>query len=461
MRDYKLVAPDIDGLLRFFDRGHMNPSRPSEALCSAMEPLFDVLHDLAPIKSNDEVKAIWVIVPRGSIEDYDSYEDLLELGEVDSREEYEKRWAEDYPDPFSWYELVLMESFNKNRVLEYRGISFGNRFIVSASMDSDDSLEEQFTSYREEAVITLCSLLTTAALDSMRMLEAGRYNTLVADSLPYQFRTGVISRTVLWQKEPDLKEHDLEGISEERLAYFRQLLLSGVNDPEKIGRMKHMTADDFFHACALGYQACEYEGTDLPWVEQYFLHADGRDEGLSGRGYGLNAGPGIDYNNAAAWDQWYFHREQRGGHPWEVCRGGNSTHVSLFVYHDEHDNGFLYRSGKITEDEYQRRMEKAGYYFIVEGKHRAVEAVTFYTEILKAGFPVIISDAEEILSRFEGRDFIGIVPHHVTPRYCEGLFPAKYGKVIDFMHVYEEEMAAFGNDIVWLPEEEAKLIISG
>ena len=87
--------------------------------------------------------------------------------------------------------------------------------------------------------------------------------------------------------------------------------------------------------------------------------------------------------------------------------------------------------------------------------------MTFYTEILKAGFPVIISDAEEILSRFEGRDFIGIVPHHVTPRYCEDLFPAKYGKVIDFMHVYEDEMEAFGTDIVWLPEEEAELIIPG
>ena len=326
-------------------------------------------------------------------------------------------------------------------------------------MDPDDTFTERFPSYKEEAAIALCSMLTEAATGSMRMIEEGCYNKQVADSLPYQFRTGIIKRSAVWEKEPEWKEQDLEGISEETLASFRQLIRSGANDSEKIGRMKCMTANDFFHACAIVYHACGYEGTELPWAKQYFLHADGRDEGLSGRGYGLNAGPGIDFDDTSAWDQWYFHREQQGGHPWEVCRGGNSTHVSLFVYHDNHDNDFLFRTGKITEDEYQHRMEEAGYYFIVEGKHRAAEAVSFYTGILKAGFPVIISDAEEILSRFEGRDYIGIVPHHVIPRYCESMFPASYGKVIDFMHVFEEELASFGANIEWLPEEEARLIV--
>lgn len=461
MNEYKLVAPEIDALLRYFGQGHMNPSRPSAALCAAMEPLFEALRDLAPLKSNDEVKAIWVMIPRGSIDDYTPYEDLLDWGEVETREEYEERWAEDYPDPVSWYELVLMESFNKKGVLEYRGISLGNKFIVSASMNPDDSFREQFPVYKEDTAIALCSLMTIAARDSLRRLEEGSYNTLVASSLPYQFRTGVIRRSVVWGKEPEWKESDLEGISEETIMTFRELLRSGINDPEKVGRMKTMTANDFFRACAVGYQACGYEGTELPFVEQYFLHADGRDEGLSGRGHGLNAGPGIDFDDPSAWDQWYFHREQRGGHPWEVCRGGNSTHVSLFVSHDEHENGFLYRSGKITEGEYKQRAEDAGYYFIVEGKHRAMEAVSFYIALSKAGFPVIISDAEEILNRFEGRDYIGIVPRHVIPRYCEGMFPVRYGKVIDFTHVYEEEMQEFGADIEWLPEEEAKLIETG
>ena len=208
MKEYKLVAPEIDALLRYFERGHMNPSRPSAALCAAMEPLFEALRDLAPLKSNDEVKAIWVMIPRGSIDDYTPYEDLLDWGEVETREEYEERWAEDYPDPVSWYELVLMESFNKKGVLEYRGISLGNRFIVSASMNPDDSFREQFPVYKEDVAITLCSLMTMAARDSLRRLEEGSYNTLVASSLPYQFRTGVIRRSVVWEKEPEWKESE-------------------------------------------------------------------------------------------------------------------------------------------------------------------------------------------------------------------------------------------------------------
>lgn len=70
---------------------------------------------------------------------------------------------------------------------------------------------------------------------------------------------------------------------------------------------------------------------------------------------------------------------------------------------------------------------------------------------------VLISSAEEILARYEGTDYIGIVPHSETPKYCESMFPAKYGRVIDFTHVYEDEDEWFGQ-IEWIPEEESRLI---
>ena len=456
MREYKLIAPDIDELLCFFERDYMNPSRPSSELSDEMEALFGVLHDLAPQKTNNEVKSVWVTVPRGTIDDYTPYEDMLEWGEIENRQEYEKRWEEEYPEPTVWYKLVIWESSDREGTPVYRGIRFGNKCIINASFA--DSRDKKYPAYKEEAAAALCALITAAARDSMRRLAEGTYNELVQSSLPYRFRTGVIRRSAVWEKDPEWKESDTEGITEKTLKDFRQLLQSGANDPAKIGRMKSMTANDFFRACAAGYQACGYRGTDLPWVEQYFLHADGRDEGLSGRGHGLNAGPGIDFDDGSAWEQWYFHREQHGGHPWEVCRGGNSTHVSLYVVHDEYENGYLYRSGKINADEYEQRKEQAGYYYAVEGKYRAAEAVCFYTALVKTGLPVIISDAEEILGRFDGTDYIGIVPHHVIPKYCGDMFPARYGKVIDYMHIYEEEMAEYGDAVEWLPEEEAELI---
>ena len=295
-------------------------------------------------------------------------------------------------------------------------------------------------------------------MESMRRLKEGTYNEFVKANLPYSFRTGVIPRAVLWEREPEWKESDIEGLPAETISAFRALLNSGINRRNRIGRLKSMTANDFFRACAIGYKACGYNGTDLPPVDQYFLHGDGRDEGLSGRGHGLNAGPGIDFDDPAAWDEWYFYREQHGGHPWEVCRGGNSTHVDLYVMHDRRDLDFKYRAGKISEDEYQERIRSSGYFFLIGGKHRAAEAVRFYTALSAAGLPVLLSDAEDIMTRFDGTGYVGIVPHSVPTRYCEELFPEKYGDIIDFMHVYREEMEKFGDAIEWLPEEEARLI---
>lgn len=61
----KITAPQIDRLLRCFDRRHMNPSAPSRKIIAAMEPLFSVLEDLAPLRINSEAKSIWLEVPRG------------------------------------------------------------------------------------------------------------------------------------------------------------------------------------------------------------------------------------------------------------------------------------------------------------------------------------------------------------------------------------------------------------
>ena len=125
--------------------------------------------------------------------------------------------------------------------------------------------------------------------------------------------------------------------------------------------------------------------------------------------------------------------------------------------HDQYDLDYLYRAVKISETEYKKKSERAGYYYSIAGKYRAAEAVNFYVALSQAGLPVVLSDAEEILARFEGSGYIGIVPHDVTPRYCESMFSEKYGRVIDFIHVYQEELDTFGDAIEWLPEEEARI----
>ena len=89
-----------------------------------------------------------------------------------------------------------------------------------------------------------------------------------------------------------------------------------------------MTANDFFKFCAMGYKSMGYEGCELSPKEQYKKHADGRDDGLLE----------LEADSPEAFNLWLNKKDGWLGHPWEVCRGGNSTHISLYVNNDE--NGY-------------------------------------------------------------------------------------------------------------------------
>ena len=75
----------------------------------------------------------------------------------------------------------------------------------------------------------------------------------------------------------------------------------------------------------------------------------------------------------------------------------------------------------------------------------------------RAGLPVVLSDDDELRARLDGADYIGIVPHDTIPTYCSGLFPAECGHVVDFFHVFQDDLDILGDKIHWLPMAEAKL----
>lgn len=449
---YKLVAPDVDRLVRCFEKWFQDPEQPSADLMNAMNPLFETLKDLAPLPENDEAKVIWITVPVGDLSDYGSYEDALECGAVESYQEFQRMWKEEYPDDVKWYRLTIGESKPGSR-FAFRSVAVDNTGIIS--VDLSTGLREE-TWWKDDKKIELCRLLTEAASQAIQRVRDGTYNDFVNENLPYQHRTGVIKRSDEWLIFPEAKDRTWNGIDEDLFQEFKGFLET--NNSDKIGRIKVFTANDFFRACVCGYRACGYHIESSSPVWAYLRYADGRDEGLTGAGHGLNAGPGINYDDPKAWDEWY-NDSRVGGHPWEVIRGGNSTHVDLIVMHDDFDLGYLLRLGRISQEEYDSRMKDAGYYFLLAGKHRSEEVINFFVALRKAGYPVVLRDADEILARLEGTDYIGIVPHRVIPKYCESMFPDEYGHVIDFMHIYaDEDEQALLPYITWLPEEKAELL---
>jgi len=455
---YNLVAPDIDYLTRCFERnGLLNPTHSTHTLLGSFEKIWSVLSVLAPIRDIDEVKTIWIRVPKGTIDDYGhryyTYSEAKEYGEVETFEEYETQWNNEYPDDFVWYRVTAVKSFNQDKSLRYYGINLGNITIVSA-LTKNSNIEENYN-YYEKFSITLCKLILPALQESVDLLKSGLYNNLVQSELPYQFRTGVIKRSELHAYDSSFKESDYDGLSSDMVQKFKNLIESGANDTNRIGRIQEFTANDFFRACRIGYQAIGKNCDGLTLSELYHQYSDGRDEGLTGMGYGLNEGPGIDFESSKAWNMWYF-SNRGGGHPWEVVPGGNSTHMDLYVKNDKSFLDYSLRIGSITNSEYDSAIGHAGYYFEIVGMQRQFEAVSFYIALTDAGLPVIISGAEELLARFEATDYVGIVPHHIATRYCESLFPKEYGCIIDFIHTYKDEDPWF-EKIAWLPEKSAKL----
>ncbi len=447
----QLTAPKIDRLLRCFEDDYLNPTFMTPKLAAAMEPLFYLMNDLAPLNKNHEAKSIWLQIPRGDIGDYDSFDELKEYGDVKTYEEYESMWKEEYPDAVCWYELMIVESINQDGSLFFRAVRLGNNTVINAITEERNDESENCP---EDAVIELCNLILPAVSEAMEKIRKGTYNAEVESGLPYKFRTGVIRRAAIWEKDPENKKWAVDGLSLEKIEELRNLLSE--NDAMRIGRLSRMTANDFYNACSIGYKACGYEDDGLSPIDQYYRHADGRDEGLNSRGQGVSSGPGIDPNLPDAWDEWFFDRNRFGGHPWEVCRGGSFTHLSLFVMHDRDELEWKIQSGEIRTENVERH--PCGYYFIVAGTHRIFEAVNFYTALRAAGLPVLLSGGNEIMARLDGTDYVGIVSHNSTWRECEEIIPESYGPIIDFIHVYDEEMKKFGDQIEWIPEETAYLI---
>ena len=114
--------------------------------------------------------------------------------------------------------------------------------------------------------------------------------------------------------------------------------------------------------------------------------------------------------------------------------------------HDRQEAEFRHRVGELSDEEFRASEQSWGYYYVVAGKawNRAVEAVYYYVALKRAGLPVVLRDARAILARFKGEDLIGVVPRDVIPVYCESMFPKSYGTILDFMHVCDEDIAAFG-----------------
>lgn len=125
-----------------------------------------------------------------------------------------------------------------------------------------------------------------------------------------------------------------------------------------------------------------------------------------------------------------------GSHPWEICRGGNSTYISLFVSPSENNWKLTLAGSSIS---------------------RVEETVKMAAALHDNNIPFILSEAEEILHKVTGSDYIGIVPDYHFSRYCHNLFPAE-DRIIDFMNLGYEDTEDIIKYPYWYPVEKIEIV---
>lgn len=406
-----IFAPQIHYFLELLSSSMLSPRDCTPETYEMLPELFAEVRKISPYYSNG-VRKIFYRVNRGKIDDWMNFDEAVADEIVNNREEFEELWIAEYPTEKIWFQF----SFYEND--DYKSISINNRIVIQDMKNREDS------PFGVDATL-LIRWLIVMVKNCINEIDCGEYNQVIAKDLPPGFKYGTITRKNLWEVCPQEKTDYFKDFPELEVQEF-QLLMEETNEDSIPNRyLQKMTVQDFLYCCQLGYRANRYPMADeLSPRELYKKYADGRDCGLLE----------IQENSPEVFEDWLENHE-RGGHPWEICRGGNSTHISLYVC--KNDQGF---------------------YFSVDGYSwtRSVESIKFYLAIRKAGFPIVIHYGKQLAARLSGSDEIGIVPDGVFPGYCEAYFTDK--RIIDYINLPHENRESWSKYCEWVPEPELKII---
>ena len=225
---------------------------------------------------------------------------------------------------------------------------------------------------------------------------------------PLVMRYGIVPKTIIWKYYPDTYRVDTELGKAPVRDFVRQVRAYRFRE-EYGGHHKKMTLALFMRYCKVAYlaNAHRFNGaieSGMPSLTMYERLADGRDEGLTD----------LPANSADAFKKRY--RSKRGGgHPWEIYRGGNTTHIDLGVT-ERHEGWSVFLRGSSTT--------------------RMAETIRIALALVQAGLPIEIHDAEKLMLRVLGMDNLGIIPEYLRNHRAAQYFDDA-DKVFDCVHLYD------------------------
>jgi len=404
-------APVVDGLIQKCQ------AYPTLKHGESIKNLLLVFYMMCKMEKqgDDELRRIWITAERGNIEDFGEYNELAESGDVESYKDYEELWKTEYPDKIKWYNF----SVNKYMDVFYFYIDSALIFQFKENEISEQVYDFQFG-------LSQWLLKKTEGNITRIQQDISEFNEYLNVNLPYKKRFGRLLRSDFWTIFPDYMKDFKNFISPEKLEILEKIQIQ--SNSMSFRYLPTFNSGDFFRFCEISYDANAYfdkNNNALTAKEKYSNLSDGRDCGLKL----------LNENSDKEFFNWYDNKMNCGGHPWEICRGGNSTHISLFVCRNEF-----------------------GWYLRLEGcsETRVLETIKMALALFNREIPFILGKSEEIFRIACGTDFIGIVPDTVVPVYCHGYFPNE-DKIIDFMNLGTEKCNEIVNMAYWYPLHEIRL----
>ena len=393
--------------------------------------LFRLTDQIAPV-GQDNRREFWITAKRGTPKEYRPYYD-----EDASEEELAAAMQEQYPQEEYWYKVVTVHHTACRRE-EYFGAFLNNNCALTINDPNENG-----NPFNAKELIDWLVQETKGVLEKLRN---GTYNAEVQEKLPVDYKYGVISRKDYWNIYPEERDAYRSAFTPQQIEEFLRCKDEFYEDGMPPHCLPHVTARDFYEACAICYRAIGIEPKSRCWFkdsdeehqryggvtpkELYYMYADVRDDGMSK----------VPLDDVTAFEEWLEQKgpyyEFNGHHPWEI-----------FPSYSTEDSGQLY-VGKVSD----------GYYFSLSGssKSRSKDTIRCFLALRAAGLPVRLHEGNKMQARLEETDMIGIVPEGRTMRYVYSILEYDF---LDAVHLYDgDKPEQVAEKAIWKPEIECKLL---
>jgi hypothetical protein len=216
-------------------------------------------------------------------------------------------------------------------------------------------------------------------------------NRQLRKEYPLNRRFGIVPNSIIRETLSDIIRID-KDLGMKNCRKFIRLIENGYFNHSENTTIPSMTSNKYFEYCRIAFIAAkrkeDHVDAMLDGRSMYRRYADGRHEGL----LDIN---GDSEQEFADWIDGIHPKKTSGGHPWEIKRGGNTTHIDLSVFRP------------YPGDKKSFCIQLRG-----ESINRLEETIRMFLAIHDASLPISIANPEGVRKRLLGQDNIGIIPRY-------------------------------------------------